>query len=114
MTKKKILYIADGNSFHDIKWIKYFSKQTEKYKCYILTDSSSLISESSKLILKQHQIEILGPINPISISKPLKTIQSIIKFKLLIKEINPNIIHVLFATPNARIGLNLIRLIMTQ
>jgi hypothetical protein len=99
--KKKIVYIADGNSFHDVKWIKYFSKQTENYKCYILSESSSIISESSRDILKQHQIEILAPLDPISISKPLKTIKSIIKFKLLIKEINPNIIHVLFATPNA-------------
>ena len=29
MKKLKILYIANGNSIHDLKWISYFSEQVE-------------------------------------------------------------------------------------
>lgn len=101
MRKTKILYIADANSFHDIKWIKYFSNQTEKYKCFIVSENTIVISDSSKKILLEHQIELLEQISPFSISNPIKTIKSIIKFKRMLSEIKPDIIHVLFATPNA-------------
>jgi hypothetical protein len=101
MRKTKILYIADANSFHDVKWIKYFSNQTDQYKCFILSESTIAISDSSKKILFSHQIDLLEQINPISISNPIRTIKSIVKFRRLLADIKPDIIHVLFATPHA-------------
>ena len=44
MKKLKILYIADGNSLHDLKWISYFSAQQNKFNCYLLCESISEIS----------------------------------------------------------------------
>ena len=48
MSKKTILYIANGNSIHDVKWMTYFSEQTEKYSCYLLCDTLCELSAQTK------------------------------------------------------------------
>ena len=101
MTPKKILFIANGNSIHDIKWITYFSVQTEKYKCFLLCDTLCFLSETTRTDLAKMQIEIVSQIEPLSISHPIRTRKAIKQFKNLVRSIQPNLIHVLFATPNA-------------
>lgn len=101
MTKKKILYIANGNIIHDIKWITYFSEQTEKYSCYLLCDTLCELSEQTKITLEKSAIQLVPQINPISITRPLKTWKAIRQYKKLIKDLQPDLVHVLFATPNA-------------
>jgi glycosyltransferase involved in cell wall biosynthesis len=101
MTRKKILFIANGNNIHDIKWISYFSSQTDRYKCYLLCDTLCILTDKTKAKLKEMHIEVVPQIEPFSISHPLRTIKAIKFYKNVVGSIQPNLIHVLFATPNA-------------
>jgi glycosyltransferase involved in cell wall biosynthesis len=101
MKKFKILYIANGNSIHDLKWISYFSEQEENYSCYLLCDTLCELSEQTKVAIENSSIQLVKQINPISIKSPIKTWRAIRHYKRLVKEIEPDLIHVLFATPNA-------------
>lgn len=101
MKKLKILYIANGNSIHDLKWISYFSEQVEKYYCYLLCDTLCELSAETKIAIANSSIQLVKQINPISIKSPVKTWKAIRQYKRLVKDIEPDVIHVLFATPNA-------------
>jgi glycosyltransferase involved in cell wall biosynthesis len=101
ITPKKIIYFADPNSIHDIKWISYFSTKNEGYMCYIQCDTNCKIDEKTKLELATKNIQVLPPISPFSISRPIKTIRSILKLKKTISHVNPDFVHVLFTSPNA-------------
>ena len=101
MKKQKILYIANGNSIHDIKWITYFSEQTEKYSCYLLCDTLCELSAQTKITLEKSTIQLVQQIDPISITRPLKTWKAIRHYKKLVNDLQPDLIHVLFAAPNA-------------
>lgn len=101
MKKLKILYIANGNSIHDLKWISYFSEQEENYSCYLLCDTLCELSEQTKVAIENSSIQLVKQINPISIKSPIKTWKAIRHYKKLVKDIEPDVIHVLFATPNA-------------
>ena len=109
MTRKKILYIANGNSIHDLKWISYFSAQTEHYHCFLLVDSLNPLSQETIERLAKLHIEVLNPINPISLSHPIRTLRAIMHFKRLIRNIRPDVVHALFAAPNA-LWLNFIKI----
>ena len=62
MKKFKILYIANGNSIHDLKWISYFSEQEEKYSCYLLCDILCEISEETKIAIENSSIQLVNQI----------------------------------------------------
>jgi glycosyltransferase involved in cell wall biosynthesis len=98
---KKILFIANGNSIHDIKWITYFSEQDEKYTCYLLCDTLCIISEQTAKELAEKKIQLVQSIEPFSIANIARTWQAIRYFKQLTRDINPDLIHVLFTTPHA-------------
>ena len=108
MKKQKILYIANGNSIHDIKWISYFSKQPEKYSCYLLCETLCELSEQTKITLEKSSIKLVPQISPISITSPIETWKAIRQFKKLVKDLQPDLIHVLFAAPHA-LWLNFLR-----
>lgn len=101
MKIQKILYFANGNSIHDVKWISFFSSQKDRFLCYLLCDTLCVISEQTRLDLSLQNIQLIDQIEPFSITSPLRTLRSIKHFKKLIKEIEPDLIHVLFAAPNA-------------
>lgn len=101
MKKQKILYIANGNSIHDLKWITYFSEQTEKYSCYLLCDTLCELSAQTKITIEKSTIQLVQQIDPISITRPLKTWKAIRQYKKLVNDLQPDLIHVLFAAPNA-------------
>ncbi len=101
MKKKKILYIANGNIIHDIKWISFFSAQSEKYKCYLLCDTLCELSEQTISDLTKVNINVVQQITPLSISNPVKSWKAIRQYKKLVKDLQPDLIHVLFATPNS-------------
>lgn len=101
MKVQTIVYIANGNSIHDIKWISYFSEQNEKYSCYLLCDTLCEISSQTKAELESKNIHLLPQITPFSITSPIKTWKAIRQFRKAINEIQPDLIHVLFATPHS-------------
>ena len=101
MKKQKILYIANGNSIHDIKWMSYFSEQQDNYSCYLLCDTLCELSEQTLSALTKVNIHVVQQISPLSISNPIKSWKAIRQYKKLVKDLQPDLIHVLFATPNA-------------
>lgn len=98
---RKIVYFANANSIHDIKWISYFSEKPAEYSCYLQCDSDCKIDSETRLMLESKNILLLPSIVPFSISSPIKTIKSILRFRKTVREINPDFIHVLFTTPHA-------------
>lgn len=101
MKTKKILYLANGNSIHDIKWISFFADQKEKYSCFLLCDTLCILSDQTKAELSERNIQVLPQIAPFSITSPLKTRNAIKQFKKMVSELQPDLLHVLFAAPNA-------------
>lgn len=101
MKKKKLLYIANGNSIHDIKWISFFSDRTDEYTCFLMCDTLCELTDQTKSNLAKLNIQLVPQIEPLSIKSPLRSWKSIRQFKKTIGKIQPDIIHVLFATPNA-------------
>lgn len=98
---KRILYIADSNSSHDINWIKTFSQNKEKYACYLLSERSNTAAIENQQELINLGIQLTEPIDSFSILRPISTFNSIRKYKQIVREIQPDYIHVLFATPHA-------------
>lgn len=98
---KKILYIANPESIHDIKWISYFSLRNEEYTCYLLSEKEQDISTETREKLIELNIHILPPIDGFSIRNPFKTLKSIVQLKKHVKTFRPDLLHVLFATPFA-------------
>jgi len=101
MKTKKILYLANGNSIHDIKWISFFADQTEKYSCFLLCDTLCILSDQTRVELEKKNIHVLPQIAPFSITSPLRTGNAIKQFKKMVSELQPDLLHVLFAAPNA-------------
>jgi glycosyltransferase involved in cell wall biosynthesis len=105
---KKILFIGDGNCIHNFKWISFFSNQVERYSCFLICENLCHISEKTKLELKNNNIQMLTQINTFSFSNPLRTITSILNLRKVERIIQPDLIHVMFATPHA-LWLNFIK-----
>jgi glycosyltransferase involved in cell wall biosynthesis len=101
MKRQEIVYIANANSIHDIKWMSYFSEQKESYSCYLLCDTLCEISSQTRTELESKNICLLPQIAPFSITSPIKTWKAIRQFRKTISEIQPDLIHVLFAAPHS-------------
>jgi glycosyltransferase involved in cell wall biosynthesis len=101
MKKQKILYIANGNSIHDVKWMSFFSTQNERYTCFLLCDTMCELNAQTKSTLAELNIHLVEQISPLSIKRLLRSWRAIRQFKKMVQDIKPDVIHVLFATPNA-------------
>lgn len=98
-----ILYLNDPSCVHSLKWITYFSNQMEKYSCFIIGQESQdkILSQQKLSFLKSNNIIYLPSISDFSVTKFLRTIS---QFKRLKKEIithKIDLIHIMFAEPNA-------------
>lgn len=98
-----ILYLNDPSCVHSLKWISYFSNQKEKYNCFVIGQISQdeILTKSNLENLNQNKIIYLSPIADFSVTKFPRTIN---EFKRLKKEIithKIDLIHIMFAEPNA-------------
>ncbi|MEP2024105.1 MAG: glycosyltransferase family 4 protein [Reichenbachiella sp.] len=91
----KILYLADPNSVHDLKWMSYFSKDNP---CFIMTRSHH--TKISKEKLATYQIEHVGSINDFTTARFWKNRSEADKIKGWVNEHHIDLIHILFAEPN--------------
>src|SRR5690606_32331749 len=100
----KILYLADPNSIHDIKWISYFS-QKYSFRCFLLPRRSHLQrfqnSSPGTNGLEQSGIELLAPIHDFSIARFHRTLSDAFAIRRIIKKEGIDIVHILYAEPNA-------------
>ena len=96
-----ILFLADPNSIHDIKWISFF---TEKYNCFLVMRPYSaevMGKENFSAFEEKHHVKILGVIEDFSLRHFFRTIK---QFQFLNTEIRSHkidLLHIMYAEPNA-------------
>lgn len=98
-----ILYIADINpKTHDLKWIFNFSESIEFNTYLICLDHQLLkVSNDHLTYLDSKGINILGSIPVFSTIRFYRTWQSALKIKDWLKGNNIQLIHIMYAEPNA-------------
>lgn len=90
-----VLYLADLNCIHDTKWISYFIKK-RMGKAFLLTRPHQVFTDNSV-----EELTTLGSIPDFSHVRFYETLMGAYKIKRLIKKHKIDIIHILFAEPNA-------------
>jgi glycosyltransferase involved in cell wall biosynthesis len=93
-----ILFFADPNSIHDEKWISYFA-DNKLNKTYILPRAGQI--NPSVIRSFKSNSTLLEPIIDFSIFRFYQTVITAFKIKALIKKYKIDIIHILYAEPNA-------------
>lgn len=96
-----LLFLADPNSIHDIKWVSFFS---EKYDCFLIARKRHISSWTKKEIddfQQTYRVTILGSIDDFSVRQFSRTYREAEKLNRWFKEYRINIFHVLYAEPNA-------------
>lgn len=92
-----MLYLADPNSIHDIKWITWFTN----------LDSNKVFILSRKIHNKRfdnyhyHYIKSVGYIEDFSIVRFYRTLYTALRIKRIINHNKIDCIHILYAEPNA-------------
>jgi glycosyltransferase involved in cell wall biosynthesis len=100
-TVTRILFIADPNSLHNQKWIRFFSNQPARYEVYLLCETPEEPSEVCQLWLSQESIKFLGCLAPFSIKSPRRNVREHRRFIDITQRYLIDCVHVLFATPYA-------------
>lgn len=88
-----ILFLADPNSIHDIKWMKWFSEKNE-YSVYLLARKLHLPAK------KLNNIEFLGSVEDYSVFKPWKNKEGKNKIEDIIFNKKIDLVHIYYAEPN--------------
>jgi hypothetical protein len=95
----KILYLANPNSVHDLKWISFFSQQ-EGYECYIVPygkgggDLAKYTAKANKLGIK-----VLPGINNFLITHIWQWLPDLLRLRRLIRREQIDMIHIMYADP---------------
>ena len=99
--KDKILYIADPNLIHDIKWISYFKDKYERIYLVRKHHFESTSQERFKFLEENYGMRCVGSITDFSIFRCWVTIQTIVKIVRIIRTEKPTLLHIMYAEPNA-------------
>lgn len=101
---KNILFLADPNSIHDIKWISFFAEGNHA-KCFLLPRISHYKtfqdSPQRNNILKEGNFRLLSPIHDFSIVRFYRTLYDASVIQKIISKNEIDVIHILYAEPNA-------------
>jgi len=97
---KRILYIGDPSSVHDIKWVSYFSTQSD-YEVYFLVQEHemNLLTIERRKLFSELNITIDGVIKSYSVWRFWDNLKSIRKIREVIEKRKIDVFHPLFATP---------------
>jgi glycosyltransferase involved in cell wall biosynthesis len=93
-----ILYIADPNSIHDLKWISSFTRKGIVTAFILPRKIHRLVSESE---LPGSGTKILEGISDFSIARFYQTLYTAFRIKQIVRENQIDLIHILYAEPNA-------------
>lgn len=96
-----ILYLADPNSLHDVRWVNFFACRDFGIRCFILPrrQHQKTFDRSQSRLSKQ--VLVLPAIDDPSTIRPWKSWYQAYKIKKLIKVYNIDVLHILYAEPNA-------------
>jgi glycosyltransferase involved in cell wall biosynthesis len=101
---QRILYIADPNLIHDLKWISFFSSQKDDYQAFMLIrrcHAEQLGEANFANIENKYQLKILGIIDDFSIRHFWRTYQQGRIIRQFVKTQKIDIVHIMYAEPNA-------------
>jgi glycosyltransferase involved in cell wall biosynthesis len=101
---QRILYIADPNMIHDLKWISFFSAQSNDYQVFMLVRKchADLLGQANfAKIEAKYQLKILGIINDFSIRHFCKTMRQARQIRQYLSDNKIDIFHVMYAEPNS-------------
>lgn len=96
-----ILYIADPNSVHDIRWINSFAEK-ENFRCFIIGRKHHLdhYRRSQRLLLNE-RVRIVGYVEDPSTIRPWETCFGALRIKVAIYKHEIDILHLMYAEPNS-------------
>lgn len=98
---KKILYLADPNSIHDIKWMSFFSGQPD-FECFCVARHHHVKSKvATSELLAEKSITFLETITDYSVTRFWKNGRQARCIKKLIERHKIDIFHIMYAEPNA-------------
>lgn len=97
---KNILFLADPNSIHDVKWISYFH-EAGYARCFVLPRDRHFATYQKSGAAKGCTFEMLNPIHDFSVRRFLRTLKEAIRIKAIIAQKRIDLIHILYAEPNA-------------
>ncbi|HEX5171550.1 MAG TPA: glycosyltransferase family 4 protein [Cyclobacteriaceae bacterium] len=101
---RHILYLADPNSVHDIKWISFFAHENQN-TCFLLSRISHYCkfenSPHKNDVLRRGNFHLLPPIHDFSIARFYRTIYEAYLIRKIILSNKIDVIHILYAEPNA-------------
>ena len=90
-----VLYIADPNSIHDLRWIHSFSQNG--ITCFVIPRKL----HNTPVLDDYSSLKILKPIADPSVINPLKEIATFFYLLRTVRKFKINLIHIMFAEPNA-------------
>jgi hypothetical protein len=96
-----LLFLADPNSIHDIKWVSFFS---ERYNCFLIARKSHLSSWTERDVddfQQTYRVTIIGSVEDFSIRRFSRTYREAMKLNRWFRKYRINIFHILYAEPNA-------------
>jgi len=95
-----ILYIADPNSIHDIRWINFLAER-EAIKCFLIGRYSHFQKFVVERSLFNSNVTILAPIRDPSTIWLWKNWYEAFKIRRIIRKHQIGLLHILYAEPNA-------------
>ncbi len=97
-----ILYFANPNSIHNLKWMGFFTKQ---HSCFLLMRKADevvfLKNKSFAEFEQQAEIKVLGALEDFSVRHFIRSWNSFKQLKKIVADYNITHLHVLYAEPNA-------------
>ncbi len=101
---KNILYLADCNLIHDLKWISFFSTQTTKYQCFVIirqAHAKQIDKEKLAIVQAKYNFKVVGIINDFSVARFWQNFKQKNIIQQAIKDYKIDIFHIFYAEPNA-------------
>jgi glycosyltransferase involved in cell wall biosynthesis len=95
-----ILFVADPNSIHDLKWMSFFST---RYSCFLIARHEHKLPSDSDVscFFRETGIRFLGTIPDIRISSIFELLPATFWLIKLIRAQRIRLIHIMYAEPNA-------------
>ncbi|EJF54926.1 glycosyltransferase [Saprospira grandis DSM 2844] len=96
-----ILYLADPGLIHDLKWMRFFTKD---HPCFVVSRAhhqAHLQSPQWKQFLAEENVEYLGQIEDFSIRHFIRSYREMNKLATWVKEHKIDLLHLFYAEPNA-------------
>lgn len=101
MSEMRILYLADPNSIHDVKWMMPKGPSASRFLILRKLHYRASDPEQLRAWSRRHGIEILGSLEDFSVVRFGRTLHQAWKLRTLLRNERIEVLHIQFAEPNA-------------